>query len=210
MNVDLWLSFVAVTIAAVLSPGPAVLLALTHGGMNGARGAFFAIMGNETGLVILIAISIVGIGAVLENSSQIITYLRIFGGLYLVYLGLRLIFVKQKISTSDASSEIKPAKVFSARKSYFQGIGVAISNPKALLLIGALFPQFLDISRPVWSQLVIMGVTLLVLSFSALMGYAIIADKARTKTGSALAGKMSKVSGGLFILFGIALAADLR
>lgn len=210
MNFDLWLSFVVVTIAAVLSPGPAVLLALTHGGMNGARGAFFAIMGNETGLVILIAISIVGIGAIYESSSQIITYLRIFGGLYLVYLGFRLLFVKQKVSTSDASSEIKPAKIFSPRKSYIQGIGVALSNPKALLLIGALFPQFLDLSRPVWIQLVIMGATLLVLSFSALMGYALIADRARAKAGSALAGKMSKISGVLFILFGIALAAGKR
>ncbi len=210
MNPDLWFSFVAVTVAAVLSPGPAVLLALTHGGMNGVRGGFFAIMGNETGLVILIAISIVGIGAVLETSSQILTYLRVFGGLYLIYLGFRLLFVKQKISVGDANAEIKPAKIFSPRKSYFQGIGVALSNPKALLLIGALFPQFLDMSRPVWQQLVIMGATLLVLSFSALMGYALIASKAASKSGSAIAGKMSKVSGVLFILFGIALAADSR
>ena len=87
---------------------------------------------------------------------------------------------------------------------------MALSNPKALLLIGALFPQFLDMSYPVWQQLVIMGVTLLVLSFTALMGYALIAAKAANKSGSVIAAKMSKVSGVLFILFGIALAADSR
>lgn len=210
MNPDLWFSFVAITVAAVLSPGPAVLLALTHGGMNGPRGGYYAILGNETGLVILIAITIVGIGAVLESSMQIITYLRVIGGLYLVYLGLRLLFVKQKVSISDANGEMKPAKIFSPRKSYFQGMGVAISNPKALLLIGALFPQFLDLSYPVWQQLMIMGATLLVLSFSALMGYALIASKAADKSGAAIARKMSKVSGILFIIFGIALAADSR
>ena len=210
MNLDLWLSFVAVTTAAVLSPGPAVLLALTHGGMNGARGAFFAIMGNETGLVILSAITAIGIGSVLEASSEIIVYLRIFGGLYLVYLGFRLLFVKQKISVDDVKSEMKPAKIFSPRKSYFQGIGVALSNPKAIFVFGALFPQFLDVSRPIGQQLVIMAVTLIVLSFSALMGYALLASKAANKSGPAVAKRMSKISGVLFIIFGIALAADLR
>lgn len=212
MALELWLSFLAVVLVAVLSPGPAVLLAVTHGSQNGVRGAAFAISGNVTGLAIITLASSLGVGTVLEASSQWLLWLRIVGGAYLIYLGVRLILSKSNPLSNIAENDpiVRAPKLFSPRRAYTQGIGVALSNPKALLLIGALFPQFIDAARPVWQQLFIMAVTLMIMSFTALIGYAALSSRLMRFGRGGAFGKVNKITGGLFVIFGIGLAAGSR
>ena len=212
MALELWLSFLAVVIVAVLSPGPAVLLAVTHGSQNGVRGAAFAISGNVTGLAIITLASSLGVGTVLETSSQWLLWLRLVGGAYLIYLGVRLIVAKSDpLSRAKLAGEVSHMpRLFSPRRAYTQGVGVALSNPKALLLIGALFPQFIDAARPVWQQLFIMAVTLMIMSFSALISYAALSSRLMRLGREGLFGKVNKITGGLFVIFGIGLAAGSR
>jgi len=87
---------------------------------------------------------------------------------------------------------------------------VALSNPKAILFIGALFPQFIDSSQPLWTQLSIMGLTLMSMSFGGLIVWAALSGALIAKGRKALYGKINKVSGALFIAFGAALAAGSR
>lgn len=207
MDLHLWLSFVLVVIAAVLSPGPAVLLAVTHGGQYGAKRAAFAILGNISGLVVLIALTAFGLGAILNASSDLFFWLRIAGGAYLMFFGVRLLLSKPKaIDAETGLSPLTPKR----RSAYLQGVGVALSNPKAILLIGALFPQFIDVTQPVWGQFAILGVTLIVGSFSALMMYAAMSGALVSRGKRALSGKLNKISGALFVVFGIALASGTR
>ena len=91
-----------------------------------------------------------------------------------------------------------------------QGIGVAMSNPKAILLIGALFPQFINVEAAIAPQFVILGVTLMVLSFSALMMIATLSNKLVSRGKKAISAKLNKISGALFIAFGAALASGMR
>lgn len=205
MSLDLWLSFVAIIIIAVLSPGPAVLLAVTQGSQFGARRAAIAIFGNITGLAILISASAFGIGTLLTASSDWFMWLRIVGGVYLVYLGVRLVLSRPKNLAADGTVQMT-----SRWKAYSQGVGVALSNPKALLLIGALFPQFMDVTQPITPQLVILGATLMTLSFSALMIYATALKTLVAKSHKAILGRVNKVTGTLFVMLGVALAAGSR
>jgi len=207
MSLDLWLSFVVIVLIAVFSPGPAVLLAVTHGSQFGARRAMWPILGNITGLAILISASSLGIGTVLAASSDWFLWLRIGGGLYLVFLGVKLILSRNPALDLTSGA---PVKKTSTWKTYSQGIMVALSNPKALLLIGALFPQFIDLAQPITPQLLILGVTLMTLSFSALMIYAAIAKKMVAKSSQSIIGKVNKVTGSLFVGLGVALAAGSR
>lgn len=205
MSLDLWLSFVAIIVVAVLSPGPAVLLAVTQGSQFGPRRAAIAILGNISGLAILISASAFGIGTVLSASSEWFLWLRIAGGVYLVYLGVKLLFSRPQALNTDGTV------VFTSRwKTYSQGVGVALSNPKALLLVGALFPQFMDVTQPIAPQLFILGVTLMILSFTALMVYATASKTLVGRSRKAVMGRVNKVTGALFVMFGVALAMGSR
>lgn len=203
MGLEIWFSFLAVTLVTVLSPGPAVLLAVTHGTQFGARRAVYPVLGNVSGLAIIISASSIGIGSVLQASSEAFFWLRILGGLYLVFLGIKLLRNSGQIQALDIAAK-------SRTKTYLQGIMVALSNPKALLFIGALFPQFIDIASPVGPQLMVMGATLMVMSFSALMMYAAVSKSLLSKGKASLMGKANKITGTLFVLFGVALAAGSR
>ncbi|MBL4613253.1 MAG: LysE family translocator [Magnetovibrio sp.] len=209
MSFEVWISFVVLTGVAVVTPGPAILLVISHASRFGVRQAVFPILGNITGLAILMSLTSFGVGTVLETSSQWFFWLRIVGGLYLVYLGVRLLRTKVHTRPQD-DDEQRPMAAPSKYKSYLQGVVVALSNPKALLFIGALFPQFIDISRPVWDQLAILGVTLMTMSFCGLIAFAALSGKLVGQGGQAVYGKINKMTGGLFVIFGLALAASSR
>src|SRR5688500_11102066 len=87
---DTWLLYLAASIGLSLSPGPNGLLALTHGAMHGRRRALFTISGGVLGFVMLIGLSLFGIGALLQASIVWLAVLKWVGGAYLVWLGLQL------------------------------------------------------------------------------------------------------------------------
>lgn len=206
MAFETWLSFVVVAIVVVLSPGPAVLLAVSRGAQFGVRCAAWAILGNISGLAVLISASAIGVASVLATSNEWLLWLRIVGGAYLVYLGVRLLLSQPPAALNMADAVNVPSR----RKSYIQGVVVALSNPKALLFIGALFPQFLDPSVAVEGQLVILGATLMSMSFIALVIYAALSKTLVLAGRETLYGKINKITGGLFVFFGLALAAGSR
>lgn len=207
MSLDVWFSFVVLAGIVVLSPGPAVLLAVTHAGQFGPKRAIVPILGNVTGLGIMTALTAYGLGSLLEASSDWFLWLRIAGGLYLVYLGIKLIRSKPA-TLPDGTQGL--AVMPSQRKSYLQGVMVALSNPKAILFIGALFPQFIDVAQPVWGQFLLLGVTQMAMSFAALVMYAVLSGALVSKGKQALYSKVNKVTGALFVIFGITLAAGSR
>src|SRR5437868_2878675 len=90
MELHNWLLYLAASIGLSLSPGPNGLLALTHGALHGRRKALFTISGGVLGFVILIALSMFGIGALLQASIAWLTVLKWVGGAYLVWLGIQV------------------------------------------------------------------------------------------------------------------------
>ena len=90
MSLDTWLIYLAAAIGLSLSPGPNGLLALTHGALHGRRRALFTILGGALGFVLVIALSMFGIGALLKTSVHWLTALKWMGGAYLVWLGIQL------------------------------------------------------------------------------------------------------------------------
>ncbi len=88
---SLWL-FVLVTMASVATPGPAVLLALRNGGTYGVKSALWSSLGNVLGLLIISAVSAWGLSAVLMTSSWLFVLVKIIGGLYLAFIGSKLLF----------------------------------------------------------------------------------------------------------------------
>ncbi len=177
MMIQTWLMYLALVIVATSTPGPAVLFIMTQSTLHGWRKAVFSALGNITGLFCMGLLTVTGLGAILNTSELIFNIVKYFGAAYLVYLGIRLFFQKG-LDFQSAQNHRTTAKISSA-KIFFQAFGVAASNPKAIVFLTALFPQFLNINAPLIPQFFILIITLMTLSFSFLMFYALLAHKAK-------------------------------
>ncbi len=90
LNAQTWLLYTGAALLLSLSPGPNGLLALTHGALYGRRQTLFTIAGGALGFVLLIALSMFGLGAWLSASVLWLTALNWIGGAYLVWLGIQV------------------------------------------------------------------------------------------------------------------------
>src|SRR6195256_1489517 len=90
MDFNIWLIYLVAALGLSLSPGPNGLLALAHGALHGRRKALYTIFGGALGFVIVIALSMFGIGALLKASLVWLTVMKWLGGAYLVWLGIQV------------------------------------------------------------------------------------------------------------------------
>ncbi|WP_020593159.1 LysE family translocator [Kiloniella laminariae] len=204
MSLELWLLFVPAAFALNVLPGPNNMLAMTNGLRYGLLYALKGGVGRLLAFSILIFLTATGLGAILSTSVTAFYLLKIAGALYLVYLGYRL-WRSQPEAISD-SAFTKEQKV-STRNIIRQEFFVAITNPKAILIFTAFFPQFLVADTPMLPQFGIMGITFTVLEIIALILYAVsgrqLAFLTRTVRGQKI---MNRTSGSLLIGAGGLLA----
>lgn len=203
MDFSTWLLFSGIALIAVISPGPAVLLSVTNSLKYGFRKAVVSSLGNIAGIFIVSGAAALGLGAVLQTSILLFTILKVFGAVYLIYLGIRQWRsnhdVFEKSSETTKNSRVR-------RISFVQGVLVAISNPKAILFFTALFPQFIDLSKPFMIQFAILTTTFMLYSFILLVVYAMSAQSAKdwfTKKSRAV--WFNRISGTIFIAFGLGI-----
>lgn len=199
MDFHTWLVYLAAALALSLSPGPNGLLALTHGAMYGHRMTSWTILGGALGFIVLIALSMFGIGALLQASLVWLTVLKLVGGVYLVWLGVQLWrSPPMAMSMSALVGGASRAKLFR------QGFLSAATNPKGILFFAAFLPHFIDPKRDLWLQFAIMAGTFAVTEITYEFIVAFAAH--RIKRWLARAGRrFNQACGGVFALLGIGL-----
>ncbi|MEZ8142306.1 lysine transporter LysE [Enterovibrio norvegicus FF-33] len=201
MTVETWLAFLSIAFLAALSPGPAILLVMTHSLRSGLGKALFTVAGNITGLFIMSSFSVLGLSALVLSSATAFMVIKLLGACYLVYLGIKVWRNGIEISLSDAPDTNK------TRSYYLQGVLVALTNPKAIVFTTALFPQFIEISQPLIPQFSILVVTLMCCSITCLSGYGYWGVKALKRSKSLTTSKwLPRTFGGTFIGIGAMLA----
>ena len=199
MELHTWLIYLLAAIGLSLSPGPNGLLALTHGALHGRRKALFTISGGAVGFVIMIALSMFGIGALLQASLVWLTVLKWVGGAYLVWLGI------QVWRSLPLGVEVQGAAEPRAGWSLFQqGALSALTNPKGILFFAAFLPQFIDPARSLFVQFAIMAGTFAVIE---VMTEVIIASMAHRISPwlKRVGQRFNQACGGVFMLIGAAL-----
>jgi len=207
MIIEEWFIYLMLVIAATSSPGPAVLFIISNATLYGWRKALYIAFGNVVGLLCLGTIAVTGLGAILQTSEYIFNIIKYFGATYLIYLGIKLIV--QKNSHFNSLQDTISSKTISSKKVFLQAFGVAVSNPKAIVFLTALFPQFINIEKDLVSQFFMLIGTLMFFSFSFLMLYALLAHKAKKWLNKPNRIKiMNKTTGSIFIGFGILLATS--
>lgn len=202
MNLDTWLIYLLAAAGLSLSPGPNGLLALTHGVLHGQRKTLFTIFGGTLGFVAVIALSMFGIGALLQTSLVWLTALKWLGGAYLVWLGIQVWRsppVGVQLTEGDRAG---PAR--SGASLFRQGALSAVTNPKGILFFAAFLPQFIDPHRSLLLQFLIMAGTFALVE--AITELFIAGMAARISPWLRRVGKrFNQVCGGIFVAIGLAL-----
>ena len=199
--------FVGVALVAAFTPGPAVMLAIHNAMHFGWRRALWSSLGNISGLLGLSMLSAVGVNALLQASEWAFTMAKLAGAAYLIMLGFQQWRRAGDAARQTVSAPEQPMQnAQHPRELYLKGLGVALTNPKAIAFITALFPQFLDAARPMVPQYLaltatFMGISLLTLSTYA--GFAVIARRRLSLWFGS--GWPQRVSGTVFCAFGVGL-----
>ncbi|MGX9416217.1 LysE family translocator [Vibrio sp. WJH972] len=204
MNYDTLLTYFFVAFFYVISPGPAVFLAIYNGAVSGVKCVVVSALGNILGLMILSIVSITGLSAILLASSVLFMAVKILGAGYLIYLGIKQIRSSNAIQKKPLYQGIKAER---SLFSYFkEGFIIAVTNPKPIIFFTALFPQFIDADRPLLFQFSIMTLLFMFFSFSSLTTYGYLAQRSKGFLSNSKNVKwFQRISGGLFVGMGFSL-----
>lgn len=169
--------------------------------------ATLTIFGNITGLFLMSLLAVLGLSTVILYSAPAFLTVKIIGALYLLYLGVKLWRSGLTFTNPQFSGTVKKEQPPKNYRLFLQGLFIALSNPKAIAFTTALFPQFIESSQPLAHQFLILVSIFMLLSFTCLLGYSVLATKTIHHTSNGLARKLTgKIFGSIFIGSGVALA----
>jgi homoserine/homoserine lactone efflux protein len=205
--IETFLLFLATTFVVVLSPGPAAIAVTGEATSNGFKSAFFVILGIAVANFSFFVLSATGIAALIIASNVLFTVIKWIGVAYLLYLGVSAMIGSAE-SLSISSSRRKTGNLL---KVFLRGFVVEASNPKALLYFSALLPQFVDISRPVFSQLAVMCFITFFIDLLCYSLYAYLGQKSNSVAISPFIIKaINRTAGGMLIFAGLKMATVVR
>jgi homoserine/homoserine lactone efflux protein len=204
MDVETLLAFSTVAWLSILSPGPAVLLALRNGAASGLCATVWSSLGNVIGIFVLSAAAMLGLGALLFSSAFLFALAKVAGALYLFYLGLRHLYARSPPINHGELSAGAPALAPLAL--WREGFLLSVTNPKPILFFSALFPQFLDPRHDLLPQFLVLTALFMLLSFITLLFYGATAGRVRIYLArEAVVRWVNRAAGTVFIAFGAAL-----
>ncbi|ODT97854.1 MAG: lysine transporter LysE [Pseudonocardia sp. SCN 72-86] len=192
----------------VVIPGPSVLFIVGRALAHGRRAALLSVAGNATGVAVLVVAVAFGAGEIAERSVVAYTILKLTGAAYLIYLG-----VKTWRSRGDVMAAVTGTDEGGYRRVFLQGVLVGITNPKAIVLLAAVLPQFTNpAAGSAATQMLVLGLAFVVLAAVCDSIWGLVAGAARTWLATSPAGmrRLGGTGGILMILMGAGLAISGR
>ncbi|MBQ9579049.1 MAG: LysE family transporter [Ottowia sp.] len=194
-----------------LAPGPSAVLAMGHGLNFGARRALLTVCGMESAVILMMLAAGGGAGALLAASPAAFFAVKLCGALYLMWLGLRQWHAPVHGAYAHENAPENPTEnaatpILTAHRRWLDGFLCNISNPKGIVFMAAMLPQFLQPARPLAPQLAILIATTVIVDGAVMQGYAAIAARlARWLQQAAARRALNRLCGGVLILMGAAL-----
>jgi len=190
--------FAAAALALLVIPGPAVLYVATRSAAQGRRAGFASVLGVHAGSLVHVLAAVGGLSALLVASAAAFTVVKVVGGAYLVWLGVRTIVDRRTIELGG------PVEHRSTRRLFVDGLVVNVLNPKVALFFLAFLPQFVRDGVPVWTQTLVLGLVYVALGVVSDSAYAL----AGARIGSWMAASAERrrrgriVEGGILVALG--------
>lgn len=171
MTLANWLAFLIAAAALALVPGPTVTVIIANSLRFGPRAGLLNVAGTQVGVAIWLAVAALGLEAAIKVMGVWFDVLRYAGAAYLIWLGIKLLR-----SHGDLAGAVERAR---PKGSFFlQGFIVILSNPKMLVLFGALIPPFINPNSDPTRQLLVLGLTFAGIALLGDSAYALAAGSA--------------------------------
>jgi threonine/homoserine/homoserine lactone efflux protein len=192
-----------------LTPGPDVLYIVTNALRGGVRAGLVAALGITAGCFVHIFAAALGVSALLATSATAFTLLKWVGALYLLYVGLQLVFAKTPSAIDMAATDTIDTRATSPKSIFFKGFWTNVLNPKVALFFLAFVPQFIAPDAPNKAlTFVLLGVLFNVNALPINLGYAALGGWAARRLDVVQRGMhwLERVAGVMFVGFGLKLA----
>jgi len=204
MVLSLWFGFLAATILIAISPGPGAVASMSTGLRYGYGAAFRVILGLQAAIFVQLLIVALGLGALLASSEEAFDIVKLIGAAYLIWLGIQ----KWRAEPQEINENGLPVV---PKNLFLQGLLVNLTNPKAIVFIAALVPQFIDPTRSQWPQFLIIALTMFSVDILVMSCYALLATRLRRWLHDPKALKaQNRFFGGVFVGAGVLLAVSGR
>jgi len=198
-----WWLFVIAVVLLSGTPGPNMLHVMTRSLAFGLRRSVAAMAGCLTAVITVLAASAAGLAALLTALPGLFDILRYVGVAYLFYLGIRA--WRADVAPLDIADGLLPPSQ-TPMALFRGGFLISISNPKLLLFAGAFLPQFVTPGAPQTPQFAILVATFAVIEMSWYLVYGLGGHAlARHLRRAELKRAFNRLTGGLFVGFGVAL-----
>ena len=212
MDLHLWLAYVAAAFLIAVSPGSGAVLSMSHGLAYGVRKASATIGGLQLGLLLILLVAGAGVGSLLLASELAFNVVKVLGACYLIYVGFAqwrsASAPSQMVNTSADGTRAAPAAADAGswQKRCATGFLTNATNPKGIIFMVAVLPQFISPERPLALQLAIVSATMVTIDLVVMHSYAASASALRRLLSSprALRGQ-NRVFGGLLMAVGAGL-----
>ncbi len=199
------LSLAIAMLILAATPGPGILLVSSQTATHNLRAGFLTTLGIICADIVFILLITYGLASLTKNLQDIMVFINIFGGFYLIFIG----FTSLKNKAIAAQDDLHKNTSYS-KKHYFQflasGFLITLSNPKAILFYLSFLPAFVDINNLRHVDVIIIMLTAIFTITPTMMAYALLSNKAAklSQQDHSLprANLITKVSAVLIILVG--------
>jgi threonine/homoserine/homoserine lactone efflux protein len=204
IDADKLAAFVIVTGMTSLVPGPSMLFVLSQSAWRGARSGMAALGGLQLGYVLWWLLAALGLGTLATAWPVAFRILAVGGALYLAWLGFQALRHATKTSAESMKAARQPTT-----QALRDGVLVAISNPKSLIYIVAILPPFVDSSRSVPPQLLLLALVAMAIDGAIGSGYILAGSRIAAAMERPETRRRLEIAVGIiFILIAMTLLAE--
>lgn len=194
------LAYLAACFVLAIVPGPTVTVIVASSLARGTRAGLMNVLGTQIGMASMVLVVAFGLEAVVSFVGWAFDWIKLAGAAYLVWIGINMLRSDGHLGEGRAGPERTPAE------DAIRGFLVIWSNPKALIFLGALLPQFVDRSHPALPQIVLLGLIFMAVASTTDSLYALLAGRMRHLLSAARVRLVSRLSGAVLIGGGLWLA----
>jgi len=199
-----WITFVIAGAIIAISPGSGAVLSMSHGLAYGVKKASGTVLGLQLGLLLVFAIAGAGVGSLLLASEMAFNVVKVVGALYLIYLGVSQ--WRARVAVPADAAAAAPAVPPTLRKRVLTGFLTNATNPKGIIFMVAVLPQFISQHSALLPQLAILGATMATIDTIVMHGYALLAaSMQRFFRDAGAIRKQNRFFGGILMVMGGAL-----
>jgi len=195
INFTLLSVFIPTFFFVSITPGMCMTLSMTMGMTIGVKRALHFMWGELIGVALVASASVIGVASIMLKNPSLFVAFKLLGGAYLLFLGVQMWLSKGKMAMGESNHQLHNSNAIGLAS---QGFITAIANPKGWAFFIALLPPFISPDLPLFSQVSILIVMILVIEFICLLIYAtggkklntLLQKRTNVKTLNRIAGSM--------------------